>query len=116
MRNTPSPGTLRKAWNAKKIMKDLRDIHEKYYPEPKGDVADFLTEDRPVTVYGQLNAIIHAENPRGWLASIAAITASTVRPWKAWTVDVLARSMWRRCESPFSRSSIRPSSSANVAV
>ena len=56
---------LRKAWNIKKIMKDLRGIHGRYYPEPKERVGDFLTEDRLVTVYDQLNKIIHAENPMG---------------------------------------------------
>ena len=58
-----SQDELRKAWNIKKIMRDLRAIHGRYYPGPKGQVGDFLTEDRLVTVYDQLNKIIHAENP-----------------------------------------------------
>ncbi len=56
---------LRKAWNIKKIMRDLRGIHARYYPEPKEKVGDVLTEDRLITIYDQLNKIIHAENPLG---------------------------------------------------
>ena len=56
---------LRKAWNVKKIMSDLRGIHGKYYPEPKGKIETFLTEDRLINVYDQLNKVIHAENPLG---------------------------------------------------
>ncbi len=37
-----SQNELRKAWNIKKIMKDLRAIHGKYYPEPRQIVGDFL--------------------------------------------------------------------------
>ena len=60
-----SQDELRRAWNIKKIMGDLRGIHSRYYPEPKGKRGDFLTEERLVTVYDQLNKIIHAENPIG---------------------------------------------------
>ena len=41
-----SQDELRKAWNIKKIMKDLRGIHGGYYPEPKEKMGDFLSEER----------------------------------------------------------------------
>ena len=60
-----SQDELRKAWNIKKIMADLEAIQDRYYPEPKGKVGDFLTKDRLVSIYDKLNKIIHAENPLG---------------------------------------------------
>ena len=60
-----SQDELRKAWNIKKIMADLEAIQDRYYPEPKGKVGDFLTKDRLVSIYDELNKIIHAENPLG---------------------------------------------------
>ena len=79
---------LRKAWNIKKIMKDLKEIHGRYYPEPKGKVGDFLTEDRLVTVYDQLNRIIHAENPLGTGVNLRQYMES-VPKWLEWIIGLL---------------------------
>jgi len=79
---------LRKAWNIKKIMKDLRGIHGRYYPEPKEKVRDFLTEDRLVTVYDQLNRIIHAENPLGTGVNLRHYMES-VPKWLEWIMGLL---------------------------
>ena len=83
-----SQAELRKAWNIKKIMKDLRAIHSKYYPEPKDKVGDFLTEDRLVTVYDQLNKIIHAENPLGTGINLRHYMES-VPQWLKWIIGLL---------------------------
>ena len=79
---------LRKAWNIKKIMKDLRGIHGRYYPEPKEKVGDFLTEDRLVTVYDQLNKIIHAENPLRTGVNLRHYMESAPQ-WLNWIVGLL---------------------------
>ena len=79
---------LRKAWNIKKIMKDLRGIHGRYYPEPKEKVGNVLTEDRLVTVYGQLNRIIHAENPLGTRVNLRHYMDS-VPKWLEWIMGLL---------------------------
>ena len=83
-----SQNELRKAWNIKKIMKDLRAIHGKYYPEPKEIVGDYLTEDRLVTVYDHLNKIIHAENPLGTGVNLRHYMKS-VPQWLKWIVNLL---------------------------
>ena len=79
---------LRKAWNIKKIMADLRSIHGRYYPEPKGRLGDFLTEDRLVSVYDQLNKVIHAENPLGAGVDIRQYMES-VPKWLEWIKNLL---------------------------
>ena len=79
---------LRKAWNIKKIMKDLRGIHGRYYPEPKEKAGGFLTEDRLVTVYDQLNRIIHAENPLGTGVNLKHYMES-VPQWLKWIMGLL---------------------------
>ena len=83
-----SQDDLRKAWNIKKILKDLRAIHRKYYPEPQGKVGDFLTENRLVTVYDQLNKIIHAENPLGTGINLRHYMGS-VPQWLKWILNLL---------------------------
>ncbi|MXW93375.1 MAG: hypothetical protein F4X42_09475 [Rhodospirillaceae bacterium] len=83
-----SQDELRKAWNIKKIMKDLRAIHAKYYPEPKEKVGDFLTEDRLVTVYDRLNKIIHAENPLGTGIDLRHYMES-IPQWLMWILKLL---------------------------
>ena len=83
-----SQDDLRKAWNIKKILKDLRAIHRKYYPEPQGKVRDFLTEDRLVTVYDQLNKVIHAENPLGTGIDLRHYMES-VPQWLKWIMNLL---------------------------
>ena len=83
-----SQDELRRAWNIKKIMKDLKGIHDKYYPEPKNKTGDFLTEDRLVTVYDQLNKIIHAENPLGTGVDLRHYMES-VPQWLKWIMDLL---------------------------
>ena len=83
-----SRNELRTAWNIKKIMKDLRGIHGRYYPEPKERVGDFLTEDRLVTVYDQLNKIIHAENPLGTAVNLRHCMDS-VPKWLVWIMGLL---------------------------
>ena len=83
-----SQDDLRKVWNIKKIMKDLRAIHGKYYPEPKEKVGDFLTEDRLVTVYDQLDKIIHAENPLGAGVNLRHYMES-IPQWLKWILSLL---------------------------
>ena len=83
-----SQDELRSVWNIKKIMSDLREIHARYYPEPKGKSGDFLTEDRLVTVYDQLNKIIHAENPLGGQVNLRHYMESIPR-WLEWTKNLL---------------------------
>ena len=79
---------LRRAWNVKKIMTDLRAIHGKYYPEPKGQKKQFLTEDRLVTVYDKLNKIIHAENPMGTEIDLREYMES-IPEWAEWVKNLL---------------------------
>ncbi len=79
---------LRKAWNIKKIMRDLRGIHARYYPEPKEKVGDVLTEDRLITIYDQLNKIIHAENPLGIGVNLRHYMES-VPKWLNWIMGLL---------------------------
>ena len=79
---------LRKAWNIKKIMRDLRGIHARYYPEPKEKVGDVLTEDRLITIYDQLNKIIHAENPLGTGVNLRHYMES-VPKWLNWIMGLL---------------------------
>ena len=79
---------LRRAWNIKKIMGNLRGIHSRYYPEPKGEMGDFLTEDRLVTIYDQLNKIIHAENPMGAQVDLRHYMESMPK-WLEWTTNLL---------------------------
>ena len=79
---------LRKAWNVKKIMKDLKAIHAGYYPQPKGNVPDFLTQDRLVSVYDQLNRIIHAENPLGLGVNLRRCIES-IPKWLKWIDNLL---------------------------
>lgn len=79
---------LRRAWNIKKIMKDLRGIHDKYYPEPKEKVREILTEDRLVTIYDKLNKIIHAENPLGTGVNLRYYMES-VPKWLEWIMGLL---------------------------
>ena len=79
---------LRKAWNVKKIMKDLKAIHARYYPQPRGEVRDFLTQDRLVSVYDQLNGIIHTENPLGAGANLRGCIES-IPKWLKWIVNLL---------------------------
>ena len=83
-----SQDELRRAWNFKKIMGDLQGIHSRYYPEPKGEPRDFLTEERLVTVYDQLNKIIHAENPLGTQVDLRKYMESIPR-WLEWTTNLL---------------------------
>ena len=83
-----SQDELRKAWNIKKIMKDLRGIHGGYYPEPKEKIGDFLSEDRLVTVYDQLNKLIHAENPLGTGVNLRHYMES-VPQWLKWIMGLL---------------------------
>ena len=83
-----SQDELRKAWNVKKIMMDLKGIHSRYYPESKDKVGDFLTEDRLVTVYDQLNRIIHAENPLGTRVNLRQYMES-VPKWLEWIIGLL---------------------------
>ena len=79
---------LRRAWNIKKIMADLKAIHRKYYPEPKGQKNQFLTEDRLVTVYDKLNKIIHAENPMGAEINLREYIES-IPTWVEWAKNLL---------------------------
>ena len=79
---------LRKAWNIKKIMVDLKGIHGKYYPEPKGQGHQFLTQDRLVTIYDKLNKIIHAENPLGNEINLREYMES-IPAWVDWSKDLL---------------------------
>lgn len=83
-----SQDELRKAWNIKKIMKDLEEIHDRYYPEPKEKEEDFLTKDRLINVYGQLNGIIHAENPLGDGVNLRRYMES-VPKWLKWITGLL---------------------------
>ena len=83
-----SQDELRRAWNIKKIMGDLRGIHSRYYPEPKGKRGDFLTEERLVTVYDQLNKIIHAENPMGAQINLRHYMESMPK-WLEWATNLL---------------------------
>ena len=83
-----SQDDLRKAWNIKNIMKDLRQIHANYYPEPKEKVGDFLTENRLVTVYDRLNKIIHAENPLGTGIDLRHYMES-IPQWLKWILNLL---------------------------
>ena len=83
-----SQDELRRAWNIKKIMGDLRGIHSRYYPEPKGKRGDFLTEERLVTVYDQLNKIIHAENPMGAQVDLRHYMESMPK-WLEWATNLL---------------------------
>ena len=83
-----SQDELRRAWNIKKIMGDLRGIHSLYYPEPKRKPGDFLTEERLVTVYDQLNKIIHAENPLGAQIDLRHYMES-IPKWLEWTKNLL---------------------------
>ena len=94
-----SQDELRKAWNIKKIMKDLRGIHGRYYPEPKGRAGDFLTEDRLVTVYNQLNRIIHAENPLGAGVDLRHYMES-VPKWLDWIISLLTEHNLFLCHHP----------------
>ncbi len=84
-----SQDELRKDWNTKKIMKDLRGIHARYYPEPKEEAGDFLTDDRLVTVYDKLNKIIHAENPLGTAFDLRYYK-ETVPKWLDWIMGLLS--------------------------
>ena len=79
---------LRKAWNVKKIMKNLKAIHARYYPQPRGNVQDFLTQERLVSVYDQLNGIIHAENPLGPGVNLRRCIES-IPKWLMWIVNLL---------------------------
>ena len=83
-----SQDELRRAWNIKKIMADLRAIHGRYYPEPKGKPGDFLTEERLVTVYDQLNKIIHTENPLGAQVDLRHYMES-IPKWLKWAQNLL---------------------------
>ena len=83
-----SQDELRRAWNIKKIMGDLRGIHSRYYPEPKRKRGDFLTEERLVTVYDQLNKIIHAENPMGAQVDLRHYMESMPK-WLEWATNLL---------------------------
>lgn len=83
-----SQDELRKVWNVKKIMKDLNAVHARYYPQPKQEVRDFLTQDRLVSVYDQLNGIIHAENPLGLGANLRGCIES-IPKWLKWIVNLL---------------------------
>lgn len=80
---------LHTAWNIKKIMKDLRGVHERFYPEPKGNTGEFLTKERLVTVYDQLNKIIHVENPLGAGVSLRHYVEQ-IPKWLDWIVCLLA--------------------------
>ena len=51
-------------------------------------VGDFLTEDRLVTVYDQLNKIIHAENPLGTGINLRHYMES-VPQWLKWILSLL---------------------------
>ena len=79
---------LRKAWNIKKIMADLKGIHGRYYPEPKRRVGNFLTEDRLISVHDQLNKVIHAENPLGTAVNLRHYMES-VPKWIEWITSLL---------------------------
>ena len=83
-----SQDELRRAWNIKKIMGDLRGIHSRYYPEPKAETGDFLTEERLQTVYDQLNKIIHAENPMGAQVDLRHYMESMPK-WLEWATNLL---------------------------
>ena len=82
-----SQDELRRAWNIKKIMGDLSAIHSRYYPEPKGKPGDYLTEERLVTVYDQLNKIIHAENPVGAQVDLRHYMES-IPKWLEWAQNL----------------------------
>ena len=79
---------LRSAWNIKKIMGDLRAIHRKFYPEPRGQKKQVLTEDRLVTVYDRLNKVIHVENPLGTEVNLRDYIES-LPTWVEWTKNLL---------------------------
>ena len=83
-----SQDELRREWNIKKIMRNLRGIHSRYYPEPKGKPGEFLTEDRLVTVYDQLNKIIHGENPLGVQVDLRHYMES-IPKWLEWATNLL---------------------------
>ena len=94
-----SQDELRKAWNIKKIMGDLREIHSRYYPEPKGATGNFLTEERLVTVYDQLNKIIHAENPLGVQVDLKHYIESMPK-WQEWATNLLTEHKVFLCHHP----------------
>ena len=79
---------LRSAWNIKKIMGDLRAVHGRFYPEPKGQKKQFLTEGRLFTVYDKLNEIIHAENPMGKEVNLREYLES-MPTWVEWVKNLL---------------------------
>ena len=83
-----SQDELRKAWNIKKIMADLEAIQDRYYPEPKGKLGHFLTKDRLVSIYDELNKIIHAENPLGNGVNLRHYMESMPK-WLKWIQDLL---------------------------
>ena len=79
---------LRSAWNIKKIMGNLKAIHRRFYPEPRGQNKQVLTEDRLVTVYDRLNKVIHAENPLGTEVNLREYIES-LPTWVEWTKNLL---------------------------
>ena len=83
-----SQDELRKAWNVKRIMKELEAVHSRYYPEPRGEVPDFLTQKRLVSVYNELNRTIHAENPLGPGVDLRRFIES-IPKWLRWIVNLL---------------------------
>lgn len=67
-----------KAWNAKMIVKELKEVNSRFYPEPTKPerlkpedladydlrpVADHLTLDNYITLLDKCNAMLHAANP-----------------------------------------------------
>lgn len=82
---TRSLKSMRSAWHAGDIVRELRKINPDFYPKPiievplPGNVqarfedrtGDFLTEDDFGGVYGRLGDILHAHNPLGKPSEVA---------------------------------------------
>ena len=74
-------GNLAKAWNAKRLLKELEEINPNFYPQPSRQVlkgtnsegqsfydtppieSGYLTKEEFVNLYNRCSGLIHADNP-----------------------------------------------------
>ena len=86
-----SQDELRKAWNVKRIMKksESRSIR-RYYPRTQGSqVPDYLTQERLVSVYNELNRIIHVRESAWLLASTSGTSSNPYQNGLTWIINLL---------------------------
>lgn len=94
---------IQKYWNAKDLLKKLKDLNPEFYPKPiiqkpserpgvkiewLDRLDDFLTKDRFITLYDKCGGILHAPNPLAPKQKLATLEKDAPK-WFLWIINLL---------------------------